>query len=258
MLGLGSKSKKYSGWQWNVCGKHPSARDFFALGGNNFIAEAFARWIRLGAEGLQKVSRENLLRSCSYRFWARVPEKGVLSCGVIRNSCDSAGRPYPLLVIGTGRLEHWEGNWDLLPFSCDVLWAQMERLASRKYNSLSELEDDTLLLHPPREDWDKMAVERQGLQEVNEDTPSILPAHSVESDALFLGLDQDSIDHLFQSVIKWNIILKENIQAVPNSLFLGGTEDHVALVLFRRSLDDTDFINMWMADKDRYQAIFPG
>ncbi len=119
MLGLGKRKKSVTNWQWDVAGKHPVAKDFFALGQRSLMAEAFTEWIRRGADSLISTSKELLIHSCSWRFWAKTPQAGILACGVIRNSCDSVGRPFPLLVMGTGKLEKWEDNWELLPFSCE-------------------------------------------------------------------------------------------------------------------------------------------
>ena len=63
---------------------------------------------------------------CSWRFWAKGANKKALVCGVARDSSDSVGRPYPLLVVGTGPLADWEDEWELLPAACENTWNQMD------------------------------------------------------------------------------------------------------------------------------------
>ena len=167
MLGLGKRKKSVTNWQWDVAGKHPVAKDFFALGQRSLMAEAFTEWIRRGADSLISTSKELLIHSCSWRFWAKTPQAGILACGVIRNSCDSVGRPFPLLVMGTGKLEKWEDNWELLPFSCEGPWRQMEQLASKKYESFEVFQEDVGMLRPPQGRWNDLNMEKMALAENN-------------------------------------------------------------------------------------------
>jgi len=55
---------------------------------------------------------------------------GALVCGVVRDSVDRLGRPYPLLVLGTGSLREWESHWDLLPYACLPVWQRIEYLGA--------------------------------------------------------------------------------------------------------------------------------
>ncbi len=161
MLGLGLRHGSRRQWQWFVAGKHPAARDYFAIGHRRPMFEAFSAWIRIGVECLSDRSRELFARPCSWRFWARTPERGELSCGVVRNSSDSAGRPFPLLVMGIGRLAAWEENWDLLPCACEGVWGQMEELSVRPCSTLDQVRDGVELLRPPEADWHGLLGVRQ-------------------------------------------------------------------------------------------------
>jgi type VI secretion system protein VasJ len=252
MLGLGKRKKTEINWQWDVAGKHPAARDFFALGPKSLMVEAFTEWIRRGAEGLVAVSKELLVRSCSWRFWAKTPQAGVLTCGVIRNSCDSVGRPFPLLVMGTGKLENWEENWELLPFACERVWGQMEQLASKNYGSFELLQEDVHMLRPPRRQWDEMNVEKIALTEKPESRLDVdLPFGQFEQDkALFVPFQDFGQKDFFAMIDNVHSQLKLKVKVVPNSFFMGGLTEQPGLVLLKRPLSRDDFERMWRPETE--------
>ena len=246
MLGLGGSGRQSAQWQWHISGKHPAAGDFFAIGPKSPMTEAFSGWMRRGAEQLVIVSKELLTRSCSWRFWAKTPDRGMLACGVVRNSCDSARRPFPLLLMGTGRLEKWEKNWDFLPFACEGIWRRLEQLAAKNYASLSQLQEDVLLLRPPQSNWAEMDSARREILD-----RQVMPgwdgiaASFVGTREIFLPLRTENMNDLFTLISHLHFFLKEKINAVPNSLFLGGLMEHATLALFQRPLSRADFEQMW-------------
>lgn len=252
MLGLklGKRQKSMIDWQWDVAGKHPAAKDFFALGQQTLMAKAFTEWIQRGAEGLVTLSKELLVRSCSWRFWAKTPQAGILACGVIRNSCDSVGRPFPLLVMGSGKLENWEENWELLPFSCEGLWGQMEQLASKRYGSFEHLQEDVDMLRSPQANWQKMNSERIALAGRNAPcSDENYQFGLLEQDhALFLPFQDTGQQDFFSMIDTVHSLVKMKMTTVPNSLFMGGLIEQPGLVLFKRPLSGQDFQRMWMPE----------
>ena len=112
-------------WHWVMCGKHPAFKDYFHLGQKLPMVTALSEWIEKGYRGVagSKVSPANLL---SWRFWAGGMDRDTLLCGVLKESTDSVGRPYPLLVAGSGPLNGWKTRWDLVPRACEQSWSQME------------------------------------------------------------------------------------------------------------------------------------
>lgn len=237
-------------WQWDIAGKHPSAKDFFALGQKSLMAEAFTDWIRRGAEEIVSDSKELLVRSCSWRFWAKTPQIGMLSCGVIRNSCDSVGRPFPLLVMGTGRLENWENNWELLPFACEKVWCQMEQLASKNYESFESFQEDMKTLRPFQGHWKELAMEK--IEFVKKASVAVLDLQTdflEQEQAMFVPF-QDAVQYDFLAAISdVHSQLKMKINVVPNSLFMGGLFDNPGLAIFKRPLSRQDFVRMWIPEK---------
>jgi len=240
MLGLGRSA---GNWQWHLSGKHPVAKDYFAIGDKNPMAEAFAQWIRRGTEQCA-ASREMLVANCSWRFWAKTGSRETLVCGVMRNSCDFMGRPYPLLVMGSGLLDSWEENWELLPLACEGLWNQMEQMATKNYQVFDRLKEDLHMLRPPQARWQDMHQKRDEL--LAGLLPGDLPAaFNGEQDALFLPLQcADRCDPL-ALIIQLHHVLKEKIRVVPNTLFVGGALEQPAFALFTRPLSIGDFARMW-------------
>jgi type VI secretion system protein VasJ len=248
MLGLGKRQKTVTNWQWDVVGKHPAARDFFALGPKSLMAEAFSEWIRRGAENLVSAGKELLVQSCSWRFWARTPQAGMLACGVIRNSCDAVGRPFPLLVMGTGKLDNWEAHWELLPFACEGLWRQMEQLGSRKYAGLEVFQEDVHMLRPPLGRWKEMELEkiahaeRDGFCSYGNFRLDFFDREG----ALFLPFQDTGQYDFFIMIDNVHSLLKMQIKTAPNSFFMGGLTEQPGLALFQRPLSGQDFQRMWM------------
>ena len=251
MLGLGRREKSMANWQWDVAGKHPAAKDFFALGQRSLMAEAFTEWIRRGAEATVSNSKELLVRSCSWRFWAKASQTGVLACGVIRNSCDSVGRPFPLLIMGTGKLENWEENWELLPFACERVWCQMEQLASKRYESFESFQEDMKTLRPPHGRWNEMNLEKIELVEKNVSIADLnLNLGLLEQEqALFLPFQDAAQCDFFATISNVHSQLKLKVNAVPNSLFMGGLIEYPGLAFLKRPLSRQDFERMWMPEK---------
>ena len=132
--------KSIARWHWAAMGKHPAARDFMEAGQGFPLFDALSQWMEKGYEERLRGNRATSLHS--WRFWARGGRKNSVVCGLLKDSCDTIGRLYPLLVMGTGELEEWEEHWDLLPLACENTWSQMESFSTRMYKTFQELQQD--------------------------------------------------------------------------------------------------------------------
>ena len=242
-------------WEWSAMGKHPVAMDYFQLGNSTPLVQAFAVWIE---NGYQKVVSNNRNRSTfySWRFWARGIQKGYIACGLGRDSRDSVGRPYPLVIMGVGKLQDWEGHWDLLTFLFEGIWSQIEHLAVGHFTDLRHLEGEINRIRPPAEEWSAFAD--QGL---NGGTPDQGHGKNADShifadigraaEALLTGSEVlVSIDPLPDGnasslIAYWNRVLKSRTRIVPNAVFMGGIPEQSYLALFTRSLNSSDFERLW-------------
>ncbi len=136
-------------WRWAAYGKHPVASDFFRLGEEFSLGKGFSEWVGNGYKVLTSRGRADQ-GLYFWRFWARGAQKGTLACGVLRDSSDRVGRPFPLLIMGMGPLKGWEEAWDLLPFACETTWNQIEYLSALVVNDFKKLENEYGQIRPPR------------------------------------------------------------------------------------------------------------
>jgi hypothetical protein len=229
--------------------------DYFQLGHVAALAQAFAAWIE---NGYQKVLSTNRDRPAfhSWRFWARGIRKGHIACGVGRDSSDSTGRPYPLLIMGAGTLPGWEENWDLLSFLFEEIWRQIEQLASRGFADLNQLEAEIRRIKLPAEDWSAFADQRlkiDGSDHVPvEDSYSNISreAHKAAGTLLrqnefYVSINAHRGDDASSLAGYWNCALRSRVGIVPNAVFIGGIPESSYLAIFTRSLNPNDFARLW-------------
>jgi type VI secretion system ImpM family protein len=257
MLGLGKPKNR---WNWAACGKHPVARDYFRLSLSTPLLAAFERWVE---KGYQVLSSRQLSTQCMYswRFWAKGIKKGNLICGVVKESSDSIGRPYPLLIMGDGILEGWEEDWDLLPHAFERTWGQIEYISSRRFDSLKGLKNEVGNIKNPQHDW-------LGWRSQSRNQGKLQPL----TNALTISKDNDGIREKADCLAKkmeclvpldiqtdedpldiashWNSLLKMHSSNVPNAVFLGGVPEKRFLAVFNRSLNANDFVRLWSAHTD--------
>ncbi len=242
-------------WHWATFGKHPVASDYFRLGEEIPLTTGFSGWVKKGYETLtSKTSASTDLYA--WRFWIRGAQRENISCGVIRDSSDSVGRPYPFLIIGTGPLPGWEDNWDLLPFACERTWDQIEYLSALVANDFKKLETEVHRIRSPLPEWSEFIVKRRSLENLrsNSDTnPASWNLKEMERQAadasdkaeLIVRLNQDSVNDQFAQVSFWHYVLKNHRKTAPNALFMGGTLNRIYLAIFRRPLTTADFVQLW-------------
>jgi type VI secretion system ImpM family protein len=251
---LGSLSSS-NDWQWAVYGKHPVARDYVSLGGHLPLVKTLSGWIDKGFE-LVRSQQGRQPRYCSWRFWVSGGSGDVLSCGLLRDSRDGAGRAYPLLILLNGSLGRWKEHWDLLPFACERVWNHMEQATVKMYDSLRSMEIELERVPPPSPMWAQYIGEKDalcGVQSASESERFREAVSAMEHQAqslgnateLYLPLQQwPSIDPM-AIVGCWHSLLKAQQPTVPNVVFMGGTPADVSLVIFKRPLTVNDFVRLW-------------
>ena len=242
-------------WQWVICGKHPGLKDYFHLGPNLPMVAALADWIEKGYRGVvgAKTSASSLL---SWRFWAGGPDRDTLLCGILRDSSDSVGRPYPLLVVGSGALPDWGARWDLVPQACEQSWSQMESLSARIFRNLKQLEDELLRVREPQPLWTEFAeisiqIEAKGLS--SSVAPGASCSNHIEEQAaaraknpeILVPLDESPALDPFAIIHRWHASLKKYHTDSPKAVFMGGNAGASRLAFFRRPLTTQDFVRLW-------------
>lgn len=246
-------------WQWGVCGKHPSAADYFSLGQKVPMLAALADWIEKGYRTVA-AKRESMVAMLSWRFWIRGPKRDSLSCGILRDSADSIGRPYPFMILGTGVLQDWEKEWDQVLWACEKTWHSMEGISTRRYRDLSLLADEVSRLRAPNPDWPEFGKAGQELLRIRQapthgggSSPLVESVRSIEDRVVDLlgrssilasvnespNLDRLSALHLWQSLFKLHL------KDPPNLVFMGGSSNKTYLAIFRKAIAIQDFVDLW-------------
>jgi type VI secretion system protein VasJ len=244
-------------WQWAAFGKHPAAKDYFRLGEETPFVEGLFRWVESGYQLL--TAKENAAPDfCSWRFWAREANKNSLACGVVRVSSDSLGRPYPLVIMGSGPLSNWRENWDLLPFSGERTWRQIEYLAANLFADFKKLEEEIRTIRPPNANWPDLARKRKELNCLESpidpyasfldfrELKKISALHA-EKPEVFISLDRGPCVDKTMHVSLWHLLFRESAKSLPNAIFMGGTLEKAYLSVFKRPMKSSDFVQLWSA-----------
>jgi type VI secretion system protein VasJ len=254
VLGLGEGTPY---WQWAAYGKHPVARDYFRIGSDAPLIQAFLGWVEKGYQLLR--SKQNpTSQPYAWRFWAKGSKKDNLICGIGRDSSDSIGRRYPLLILGTGPLERWEDYWDLLPLACEKTWSQIEYLSTRRFTNFRQFEDEVRIIKPPSYHWSEFNDQMQRSsalgssfqeEELTRDCREIedkVDRLSKETEFL-VPFENGPPSDVFTLAILWHSLLKARLDSAPNAIFMGGVPERTYLALFKRSLVPADFVRLWSA-----------
>jgi type VI secretion system protein VasJ len=247
--------KSVQNWNWSAYGKHPAAKDYFSIGQESPIGKSFANWVDSGYRGQGAIKRPGA-DPVAWRFWARGAGKENIVCGIVKDSCDSVGRHYPLLIIGTGSLRDWEKRWDLLPLACDKSWGHIEYVSARMLHDIKALAIEIRNVRQPSSEWAEFESTRKALMESltvtgREHAPYDLDSLKKRAIGLsdkpegFISLDHKSFHDQFALISCWHMLLKTHSKSVPNAVFIGGTFGQSFMAFFNRSLQTADFMHLW-------------
>jgi type VI secretion system protein VasJ len=242
-------------WSWAACGKHPAARDFFRIGQDLPLVQNFSEW---AAKGYQVLTSHSIAgkNPRSWRFWARGGPKGTLVCGLIRDSSDSLGRCYPLLIMGSGPLQDWEDSWDLLPFACEKTWNEIEYISARIFEDFDIFKKSVENIELPQPRWKDFREKRKAAPggkaisyppDLPNDDGNLERQVRLLSDNAegMVSLDQKPFRDQLEVVGCIHALLKRHTTIAPSAVFVGGTVDKSFLALFRRPLLTADFVRLW-------------
>lgn len=252
MLGLIGSARQ---WKWAAYGKHPVANDYLRLGKKFSLMGLLADWVDKGYPAV--ATEESALHGRgSWRFWARGSGNKDLVCGVIKNSSDSLGRPYPLLIMGTGPLKDWDDQWDLLPLAFEKTWSQMEYLSSRVFREVHELEGEVQNIRQPHPEWPKFIEKRLTVVDIGSSPGHESPIphfRELNEQAARFSAQAESFIHLHRGethdevtlILLWHFLFKSLGKKIPNAVFAGGTVEKTYLAWFNRPVNPADFVHLW-------------
>jgi type VI secretion system ImpM family protein len=252
-------------WNWVCHGKHLVAGDYFTVGERSPLANAFCGWVNKGYDPLLAKKERNRV-AISWRFWAKSPVGHNLVCGIIKSSCDRLGRPFPLLLLGIGRLRGWPKHWELLPGALEPTWGQLEQFAAKRFQSFEQLKGDLQRFKRPRCSWSELqaAFGSHPQPDISAHTgsptteiPNIqeLYAELQANRKVLMSLSRDSSSDA-GAIIKYFLsCLKQTDPAAPNVVFMGGDIDKPSLAIFMDALHPCDFTTLWPMEVDEEDRI---
>lgn len=242
---LGSVAKGRT-WCWAAVGKHPAAADYIHLGAASPLLDALSEWAVKGYdELLSSNSRSQEIHS--WRFWLRGVKKGTLVCGLVRDSSDRIGRPFPLLIMGEGLLKGWEKHWRMLAAQLNRTWKNCEYIASRRFDDAHAMEEEigglnqpeTVGMGGPAEPADGDRTNNFSRQ-VSECRQQILAnGYGLINLDSIAGMDAD------RAVMTTHEALHACCKDIPRGIFIGGTCRHTFLAVIEHPLGTADFVRLW-------------
>lgn len=227
-------------WQWFFWGKHPGVADFVHAGSQTPLFQRFTKWLDTGFSQVDAALKIKS-RHCSWRFWSRGASEEVV-CGLVRNSCDSYGRSFPLLCLGSGRLSDWPRNSSLLPFAFEAIWKHFEYVAAARYDSVKALNDVLQLVKPPEPLWRdyQMRIYRAA-NWIRQDK---VDAQVLGKNRLYM-IDCHRNKDLSEELSLCGNMVAGNGGSAPTAVFIGEVGHHVAVAMIDEMLQPADFVWLW-------------
>lgn len=225
------------------------------------MGAALSNWMAKGYQGLPSRSRSHT-DFMSWRFWSGVAGKDTFHCGIMRDSSDSIGRPYPMLMLGAGPLDNWETQWQLSPYACERTWNQMEAISTRTFHDLRHLEEEIRRIKPPEPNWsDLLRLENEMVKLGGSCIPSEIKVLQEQAKTvakkseIFIPIDESLIHDHLRLILLWLFNLKSLMADIPKAVFMGGNQLRTFLVIFRRPLSTQDFLRIWYVCSNQGQEV---
>ena len=214
-------------------GKHPAFDDFFSIQVESAIARALAAWIEKAAAQTPPAHRKNT--SCSYRFWTKGIKNYDLVLGLVRDSSDRMGRPYPLLITAGVAIKNWQKTWQYIFTAFDSVFRTFEASATGRYDDFKSFESalqniNGQVVKAPGKTVDKLSncILAFYKQDGRENRLS-LPVAKLLATFKNTGVKPDT----------WGFFKKN--PPIPGAVFLGGMPDMPMIHVFNRPLRAQDF-----------------
>lgn len=242
--------KKNKQWQWCAWGKHPGMEDFVWAGTQTPLFKRFTKWVD---NGFARLSAGSTLRlqHCSWRFWTKGTGDQVV-CGLVRNSCDTHGRSFPLLCIGAGALEHWANNCSMLPFAFESVWKGFEYTASARFETIRQLNDSLQVIQQPAPNW---RTYQQRIYDAADLTTTSKNAAAVDGEKRVMKIDCQVPENLPYDDQFCRHVMAMGDAGSPLAVFIGEIDETVAVAVINSTLTPADFGWLWALDKKRMPAM---
>jgi len=234
MLGIG---KEKSLPRISAYGKHPAFDDYFSVNMGSQLATALSSWVERGAE-LGKGRSENTMPR-SFRFWMRGIKKDEVVLGIVRDSSDSLGRYYPLLILTSAQMKNRDRLWHRIFSAFSFIFREFENKIAARYDTFKDFEitlSQHIFLQPDlkRREATGLSAWINGWFEKEKHRASMtLPIATLTK--TYAGQASEERKPRF---------FKRKTE-LPSAVFLGGLTDHPWVAFFNRPLQAQDFFHLF-------------
>lgn len=227
-------------WKWFTWGKHPALEDFVWAGTQTPLFQRFTKWVDTGFARFE-VDSNLRTRNCSWRFYTKGSEQEIV-CGLVRNSCDSHGRSFPLLYIGTGSLKDWLGNCTMLPLALEPIWKSIEYISSARFDTLGQLNESLQLIESPAPKW--RHYQQRIYNSPNKPEP-VNCMETMEGEKNILRFACKQPENLPQDLLFCQRVMSMGTHHSPMAVFIGEIKEDIAVAIINSTLTPSDFVWLW-------------
>lgn len=222
-----------------ACGKHPAFIDYIRVNSALPLANALASWVDAGMTSSIADFKKN--RGIhSFRFWTRGPHKQTLIVGIVKDSSDSLGRTYPLLITGQVFMKDMHRQWRAVFDRFGQVFRAFEEMTAARYDRFKEFETALSDVRFPKTENNTM----------NETSifSDCLAAWSLKN-----GIDDHLILPMPVFLEKYQALFENNLNQgrgttrtePPKALFIGGLPEHPLIAIYQRPLRSSDFCRLF-------------
>lgn len=148
MLGIGRQNLKISAY-----GKHPEFDDYFSLNMDTLLERALSSWVDSGTKSGADHYEQKDIRS--FRFWMLGIKKTDLLLGIVKDSSDSMGRKFPLLIICNAQFKDRDRKWPLIFTGFEAVFRNLEDITAARYGDFKEFESTLLTIKYSKPNFEK-------------------------------------------------------------------------------------------------------
>ena len=214
-------------------GKHPAFDDFFSIQVASPIPRALVAWIEKAV--VQHPPAHQKATSCSYRFWTKGIKNYDLTLGLVRDSSDRMGRPYPLLITAGVAIKNWQKTWQDIFSVFEPVFRTFEASAAGRHDDFKSFETALQNINGQRVNAPGKTVDKL--------PHSILAFYKQDGKKNRLSLPVSKLLAAFENTgVKpdtWGFFKKN--PPIPGAVFLGGMPDMPMIHMFNRPLRAQDF-----------------
>ncbi len=218
-----------------ACGKHPAFSDYIRVNTTLPLVNALTSWVDAGMKsGGMDCKKNGGIHS--FRFWIRGVHKKTLIVGIVKDSSDSLGRMYPLLIMGQVYMKDQNRLWPAVFDRFEKVFRAFEEMTAARYDSFKEFE--TALYDIRFTETDKNFV--HGISEFSECLADWALKNGPD-DVLFLPMPV--FLEQYQSHTDNGSIEKRGGTRVepPKAVFIGGLPEKPITAIYQRPLRTSDF-----------------